>query len=209
MRTITKSIVSCASGWLCVTMRTEQELLVDCLSRLNRLSIPYMLTGSMASNFWGIPRTTHDLDFVIALKPTDVEPLATAFDEGFFVQRESIRGALRPPYQFNALDDLSAMKVDFWVLKNEPFERAAFDRRQRVALLGSEAWVATAEDVILSKFTWNKLSPSNRQLTDVAGVYAVQGDALDKTYLQHWAAILSVNDELAAMFRGELKPKST
>jgi hypothetical protein len=43
---------------------TEQELLADTLRRLNQAGIAYMLTGSMASNFWGIPRTTHDLDFV-------------------------------------------------------------------------------------------------------------------------------------------------
>ena len=40
----------------------ERELLVDCLRRLNRSGITYYLTGSMASNYWGIPRTTHDLD---------------------------------------------------------------------------------------------------------------------------------------------------
>jgi acetoacetyl-CoA synthetase len=39
----------------------ERELLVDCLRRLNRIGITYYLTGSMASNYWGIPRTTHDL----------------------------------------------------------------------------------------------------------------------------------------------------
>src|SRR5206468_9816899 len=44
---------------------TEQELLVDCLRRLNGLGLTYYLTGSMASNYWGIPRTTHDLDFGI------------------------------------------------------------------------------------------------------------------------------------------------
>ena len=32
-------------------MRTERDLLVDCLERLNRLSVPYMLVGSMASNY--------------------------------------------------------------------------------------------------------------------------------------------------------------
>lgn len=57
-------------------MRTERELLVDCLERLNRLSVPYMLVGSMASNYWGIPRTTHDLDFVLVLQPAGVESLA-------------------------------------------------------------------------------------------------------------------------------------
>lgn len=57
-------------------MRTERELLVDCLERLNRLPVPYMLVGSMASNYWGIPRSTHDLDFVLVLQPADAESLA-------------------------------------------------------------------------------------------------------------------------------------
>jgi hypothetical protein len=38
----------------------ERELLVDCLRGLNRSEVIYYLTGSMASNYWGIPRTTHD-----------------------------------------------------------------------------------------------------------------------------------------------------
>jgi hypothetical protein len=36
---------------------TEQELLIDCLRRLNQAEITYMVTGSMASNYWGIPRS--------------------------------------------------------------------------------------------------------------------------------------------------------
>jgi hypothetical protein len=46
---------------------SERELLVDCWRRLNRTEAAYFLTGSMASNYWGIPRTTHDLDFVLQL----------------------------------------------------------------------------------------------------------------------------------------------
>jgi len=34
---------------------TEKDLLADCLRRLNQTGVPYMLTGSMASNYWGIP----------------------------------------------------------------------------------------------------------------------------------------------------------
>ncbi|MGD0412195.1 MAG: hypothetical protein ABSC18_10875 [Verrucomicrobiota bacterium] len=43
----------------------ERELLVDCLRRLNRTGVAYYLTGSMASNYWGVPRTTHDLDLLL------------------------------------------------------------------------------------------------------------------------------------------------
>lgn len=190
-------------------MRTERELLVDCLKRLNRLGVPYMLVGSMASNYWGIPRSTHDLDFVVALQPSDVDPLAAAFGEGFFIQVESIRSAFSPPHQFNALDEQSALKVDFWLLKDDSFERSAFDRRGQVTLFGTPAWITTAEDVILHKFHWHKISPSDRQLHDAAGVYAVQGDALDIDYLRRWASILDVEGELDALLDGKLKPKTT
>jgi hypothetical protein len=54
-----------------MTLMTEQELLVDCLRRLNQLAVKYMLTGSMASNYWGVPRTAHDLDFVMRFRFAD------------------------------------------------------------------------------------------------------------------------------------------
>lgn len=190
-------------------MRTERELLVDCLERLNRLGVGYMLVGSMASNYWGIPRTTHDLDFVVALQPSDADPLAAAFGEGFFIQVESIRGAFSPPHQFNALDEQSALKVDFWLLKNDAFERSAFDRRRQVTLFSAPAWIASAEDVILHKFHWYTITPSDRQLSDAAGVYAVQGDALDIDYLRKWASILGVEREFEALTTGKITPKST
>lgn len=86
-------------------MRTEQEFLVDVVQRLNAVDVDYMLTGSMASNIWGTPRTTHDLDFVVLLKRDQVDRFAAAFERGFFIQRESVRAAFQPPYQFNVLDE--------------------------------------------------------------------------------------------------------
>jgi hypothetical protein len=50
---------------------TERELTIDAVRRLNRAGIAYLLTGAMASNYLGIPRTTHDLDFVVlSVRPT-------------------------------------------------------------------------------------------------------------------------------------------
>jgi hypothetical protein len=144
-------------------MRSEAELLVDCLNRLNELAVPYMLVGSMASNYWGIPRTTHDLDFVITLQRSDVQRFAATFSDGFFLQLQSIFAAFGPPYQFNALDEQSALKVDFWLLKQDAFEQSAFKRRIPATIFKTSAWITTAEDVILHKLYWNKISPSDRQ----------------------------------------------
>src|SRR5207237_507637 len=107
-------------------MRPESEFLVDILGRLNAAGMEYMLTGSMASNYWGIPRTTHDLDFVLVLKPDQVDAIIAAFQPGFFIQRESIQSAFRPPFQFNVLDEQSALKADFWMLRDDAFEANAF-----------------------------------------------------------------------------------
>lgn len=190
-------------------MRSERDFLIDVLGRLNSAGIDYMLTGSMASNYWGTPRTTHDLDFVLLLRPEQIDRFVAAFADGFFVQATSVRAVFRPPFQFNVLDERSALKADFWQLRAEPFEQEMFRRRLRVELFGTPAWIATAEDVLLHKLYWNSLSPSDRQLHDVAGVYAVQGDLLDRHYLVRWGAELGVGARLDDLFAGRLRPKST
>ena len=187
----------------------ERELLVDCLRRLNRTAVTYYLTGSMASNFWGIPRTTHDLDFVVQLPMSAVPRILGEFSGDFHIEEASIRAAYRPPYQFNAIDTRSALKVDFWLPKPEPFDREMLQRRARVTLFGEPAWISTAEDVILHKLVWNRIMPSDRQLADAAGVLAVQGENLNKVYLLDWAEELGLAVELKRLLSGEIKPKHT
>jgi hypothetical protein len=188
---------------------TERDLLVDCLRRLNGAGVSYMLTGSMASNYWGIPRTTHDLDFVVQLPPTSIPAVVAAFRENFYIDEVAVRGAYRPPYQFNALDQRSALKVDFWMLRPEPFEQEMFKRRVPVTLFGVPAHVATAEDVVLHKLFWNGITSSDRQLTDAAGVVLVQADKLDRSYLRHWAGALQVTGTLDDLLTGRITPKQT
>lgn len=187
----------------------ERELLVDCLRRLNRTGVTYYLTGSMASNYWGIPRTTHDLDFVIQLPTAAVPHIVQEFSGDFYIDEVAVRAAYQPPHQFNAIDTRSALKVDFWLPKSEPFDREMLQRRVKITLFGEPAWITTAEDVILHKLFWNRITPSDRQLGDAAGVVAVQADALDKNYLRHWAAELKLASELERLLSGEIKPKRT
>jgi len=188
---------------------TEQELLVDCLRRLNGLDLTYYLTGSMASNYWGIPRTTHDLDFVIQLPPSAVADIVRIFSGDYYIEEAAVRAAYQPPYQFNAIDQRSSLKVDFWFPKPDPFDREILRRRVRVTLFGEAAWIATAEDIILHKLVWNRITPSERQLSDAAGVVAVQAHAVDKAYLAHWAETLGLADDCRRLLSGQIRPKQT
>jgi hypothetical protein len=76
---------------------TEQELVLDCVRRLNRAGLPYFLTGSMASNYWGIPSTTHDLDFVIQLGSDSIALLISEFKTDYYIDEVAIRSAFQPP----------------------------------------------------------------------------------------------------------------
>ena len=80
----------------------EQELLADCLRRLNRSGVTYYLTGSMASNYWGIPRTTHALNFVDTTTDVCRAPLVSCRNSGgdFYIEEAAMRAAYQPPHQF-------------------------------------------------------------------------------------------------------------
>ena len=162
-----------------------------------------MLTGSMASNAWGIPRTTHDLDFIVQLPPAEVSHFVELFTaEDYFVDEAMVRSACQPPHQFNVLHIPSALKVDFWTLRIDEFEREMFRRKVKDSSLGETVWIATAEDVVLHKLYWNNLTPSERQLGDVAGVAAAQRGRLDEDYMRLWK-------NLEAALSGDLRLKHT
>ncbi len=98
---------------------TEQEFAIDAIRRLDRSGIAYLLTGAMASNYWGMARTTHDLDFVVQLSPDAIPKLVNEFRDDFYMDEQAIRAAQTPPYQFNAIDNRSGFKIDFWLLRPE------------------------------------------------------------------------------------------
>ena len=53
------------------------------------------------------------------------------------------------------------------------------------------------------------MGPSERQLGDAAGVVAVQGERLDRTYLREWAHEIGVVDVLDDVLAGRIRPKAT
>jgi hypothetical protein len=61
-------------------MLTELDVLRDVCARLDRAGIAYMLTGSMAMNYYAQPRMTRDIDLVVAVEPRDAGALAAAFE---------------------------------------------------------------------------------------------------------------------------------
>ena len=71
---------------------SQQELLTFVISKLNELSIDFMLTGSHASSLQGEARATHDIDLVAKLTTNDAKPFIDVFqDERFYLSESAVR----------------------------------------------------------------------------------------------------------------------
>jgi hypothetical protein len=163
---------------------------------LESAGVPYMLTGSFASSFHGAPRTTQDVDIVIAPTLGSLQRLILEFPEDrYYVSREAALQAYGAESLFNVIDMESGWKIDFIVRKSRPFSIEEFERRREAELLGTTVYIASAEDVLLSKLEWAKMSGSDRQIADVAAILRTQGTDVDVEYVKRWVAVLGLQSE--------------
>jgi hypothetical protein len=170
---------------------------------LERLGVPYVTAGSLASSVHGEPRSTNDIDIVADLRLQHLEALASALEEDWVWSTEAARDALVPGGSFNAIHVASAVKVDVFVVGTDDFDAHRVATGHRIRLTdspGGETVVDTAEHTVLRKLEWFRRGGevSERQWRDVVGILRVQGDRLDTTELEAWAERLGVADLLEA-----------
>ena len=164
-----------------------EQLLSRLIPILQRAQVPYMLTGSVASSAHGMPRSTRDLDIVIA--PTRpqllmlMQQLQTS--EAYADEQQALQ-ALANRSQFNVIDFATGWKVDFIIAEDSEYGRTALGRRTLIDFAGSPAYVASPEDVLIAKMRWAKLGGSERQLQDAAGIVSTQGNKLNLEYVEYW-----------------------
>ena len=178
---------------------SQQDLLKHVVEALDEIGVGYLLSGSLASSLQGEPRATHDIDIVIDISLADVGRVVAALSgPGIYLDERAVAAAASRRSMFNLLDSATGDKVDFWPLKDEPFDRQRFGRRLEVEALGLRLSVSTPEDTVLMKLRWALQSGgSEKQVGDAAGVFAFQGDLLDQAYLDRWAEELGVTALLA------------
>jgi hypothetical protein len=164
-------------------MQNEIDIVRDLSTRLERGGLAYMLTGSMAMNYYAQPRMTRDIDVVVALAPKDTDNVVRLFTPDYYVFRDAVRDSIARESLFNLIHQESMIKVDCIVRKNIPYRRAEFERRQRVTIEDFSTWIASKEDLIVSKLWWAKDSHSELQLRDVKNLVRT---GCDTDYIDRW-----------------------
>ncbi len=174
----------------------QQELLKLLLGILRECHIDYMVTGSFVSSLQGEPRATHDIDIVIQLELSSIPELGKSFPPPrFYLSESAIKEAIEHRGMFNLIDTTTGDKADFWILTRDPFDVSRFARKISEEIFGIKMNVSRAEDTILAKLRWARLSRgSEKQFTDALRVFEVQYENLDLAYLEKWAHQLQVEE---------------
>lgn len=169
----------------------QEDLLKEITYLLERSHIPYMVTGALSVIFYGRPRASHDIDFVIEAKKENIKNITRALlqlSDEFLIDIQDVENAIKENlHSFNILHLPTMLKLDFWLLKDDPFDKSRFNRRKTMRIFGQPMTFASPEDTILIKLLWYKESNIEKHLIDAAFVYQIQRKKIDEVYLKKWA----------------------
>ena len=172
---------------------SDADVFVTVVSALDAAGVSRMLTGSFAASIHGRVRATRDIDFVIEVDDEKIRKLVDALlARHYYVDERAALEALRTNTQFNAIDPATGWKIDFMTRKPRAFSLEEFNRRTSIELNGVPIDVATAEDTVIAKLEWAKMSESDRQIEDVVGILQMQRDHLDRDYIERWVESLGL-----------------
>ncbi len=163
--------------------------------------VDYFVVGSTAAGVWGVARMTRDVDLVAVIQ---TDQLGIVLDElsgpDLYVPTQQARRAAIEGGSFNVLHTTTGGKVDVFVAAAaDDFTSSRLTRRVRQDVLGVNTWVATPEDVVLAKLRWRLESRSELQWRDCVEIAST--NQLDRTYLQTWATVLGVEQDLGELLR--------
>ncbi|MCF7731436.1 MAG: hypothetical protein K9N23_07105 [Akkermansiaceae bacterium] len=183
-------------------MKTGEEAIGVLLDVLNRLEVDYMVVGSFSSNRYGVPRATKDADLVLKIGAAERERLFATLPGDFRtdpqVTFEMVTGTWRQVIKVSRIPFI----IELFELSADDFDQSRFSRRRRLTLLGRDAWLPTAEDVIVQKLRWCAIGRRSKDFDDAVAVMGVQGEAaLDWTYIERWCRLhgtLRILDEAKA-----------
>ena len=164
---------------------------------LERLGLPYCITGSVAASVYGEPRLTADIDVVLLLRRADLGALTAAFpeDEYYVPPVEKLMQELgREAHgMFNLIHHRTQFKADIFLASADPLHVWAMENRRRIDLGGDGAWIAPPEYVIVRKLEYLREGGQDKHVRDVR--YMLAATSVDRLFIEHQVSRLQLQTQ--------------
>jgi len=174
----------------------QHELLLFVVGCFEKLKIPYLVTGGIASIAYGEPRFTNDIDVVVDMSLNHVDAFKSFFPEDtFYLDVDSMKKAIHRSHQFNIIHPGSGLKVDVILSRRDDFDQSRFSRIKKLNVSETKsADFASPEDVIIKKLEFFKEGRSEKHLRDIVSILKISSELIDLAYISTWAERLSVSE---------------
>jgi len=176
-----------------MAQQSAVEILKLVCKGLEERNIEYMVSGSYALGMYVRMRTTRDIDIVINLKEETLNSFLEIFNKDFHLNSQAILIEVKRKGMFNILSEKTGYKIDFIIRKNNEYRQVEFERRRRAIMFEFEAWITSAEDLILSKLIWIQELQSGIQIKDIQSLLSESDEPLDMDYIKTWINKLNLN----------------
>lgn len=135
----------------------------------NRSGLHYMLTGALASSYYGRPRTTLDVDVVVAVRQKDLPTLVKVLTKANLkVQEKRLQDAWQSEYRIATIEDRKSPHTLDIIFTDQKIERNAG------RILGLPTYYQSAESLILAKLRMLKVTlRAERAATDREDIKAI------------------------------------
>lgn len=168
----------------------EPELFLLFVRPLNRAGIRYVVSGSVVAIFYGEPRLTHDVDFVVFLNANDIQKLLTVFPGTEFyappVETMLAETAREQGGHFNLIHRETGFKADMYPTGRDELNAWAFRGKRPAEFEGETIMLAPPEYVIVRKLEYYREGHAEKHLRDIRAMLAVSGDQLNRAEMSEW-----------------------
>lgn len=155
-----------------------------------KLDIQYMISGSMAMNFYSVSRATRDIDIVVHMQEKDITDFINNL-KNFYFNKETIIKETKNHGMYNIIDFETGFKIDIILLRNTEYFKEAFSNKLIKNELGFDIDVISLEDLIIAKLLWIQHLQSDRQKEDIKML--LNNKNINFEYLKKWIKTLNIN----------------
>jgi hypothetical protein len=169
-------------------MSEARQSIRSVLGALVDIGIPHMLTGSLASNAYGLPRMSKDADVVVALQADQITELAKRVAPKLLLDEQMSFETTTLTSRWRLLDTRGGFEIELFQLSDDPFDQERFKRRVATVFLGIATFLPTAEDVVVQKLRWAVRADRPKDVDDALNVIRARKESLDWMYISRWCA---------------------
>jgi hypothetical protein len=165
---------------------SSPDLVLRLIDAFENAGVPYMLTGLVASSYYGGPGYKNEAQFVLQISTDQLSAITLALGSDFKMDPQMAIDPKTMTMRYILKHAPTKFQIDLFILGPDAHDRARFERRRELPFKGTSACLPTAEDVIVATLRWSKGETQEMDIETIAGIFASRPGKLDMAYIRKW-----------------------